>query len=91
MIRLVLAWIGLMLLLGVEVLSALLHAGWLAWAAAPLMVATVVLAFMHVLRESALSRIFAITGLFWIGILLSLGTADFVDRHNVPAPRQVIP
>lgn len=88
MIRLAFAWIGLMLLLGVEVLGTLAHAGWLAWVAAPLMIGIVVLAFMHVQQESALSRIFAVTGLVWIGILLTLGTADYLARHTVPAPQR---
>ncbi len=90
MIRPVLAWILLMLLLAVEVLAALLHVGWLAWAAAPVMIAVVALTFMHVAQESPLSRIFAMTGLVWIAILLSLGSADFAARHNYPAPQQVM-
>ena len=91
MIRLVLAWLGLMLLLGIEVVAAVSGAGWLAWAVAPVMIAIVVLAFMHVARESALARIFAITGLFWIAIMIGLGGADYAARRPVPAPQRTIP
>lgn len=90
MIRLVLAWVMLLLLLAVDVLAALLHTGWLAWATAPVMVAVVALAFMNAARESPLSRIFAVTGLIWMTILLTLGSADFLARHNELAPQKTI-
>ncbi len=91
MIRLGLAWAGLMLLLGIEVVGAISNAGWIAWAAAPLMVTLVVGIFMHIARASALSRIFAITGLFWVAILLCLGSVDFFARKDIPTPMRTQP
>lgn len=91
MIRLGLAWIGLLILLVIEVVGAASHAGWLAWGAAPLMVLLVACVFMHVTRASALSRIFAITGLFWAAVLLGLGSVDYVFRRVTPAPSLTSP
>ncbi len=82
MIGLALAWAGLVLLLVVEVVAAALHVGWLAWIAAPVMIATVALAFMHAGQASGLSRIFAAAGLFWVVVLLTLGSTDYVARHQ---------
>lgn len=81
------AWLALVGLLGIEVFGALTRVAWLAWGAAPAMVALVAFAFMHAGRASALSRVFAIAGLFWVAILLTLGTVDFAVRRDAPAPR----
>ena len=86
MMRLGLTWIGLLILVVVEVVGAASHAGWLAWAAAPVMIFLVATVFMHAAGASPLSRIFAITGLFWAAILLGLGSADYVFRRVAPAP-----
>jgi caa(3)-type oxidase subunit IV len=83
---LVLIWAALVLLLILEVVSALLHAGWVAFGLAPIMVLLVAAGFMHVLKGSQLTRIFATTGLFWLLILLGLGGIDFFARHDYPAP-----
>ncbi len=91
MIRLVLAWLALLGLLGIEALAAAMHHGWLAWGAPPVMVALVALAFMHAGQASALGRIFAVAGLFWVAILLALGSVDFAVRHDVPAARAQAP
>jgi cytochrome c oxidase subunit 3 len=91
MIRLALAWVALMLLLGIEVIGTASGAGWLAWFAAPVMIALVACVFMHVTRASALSRIFAITGLFWVAVLLGLGSADYLSRRVTPAPALTAP
>ena len=80
-------WVVLLVLLGVEVAAALFHAGWLAAGAAPLMMAIVVTAYMKIRSEPSQSRIFAMAGLFWLAIMLSLGSLDFIVRHNVPAPQ----
>jgi cytochrome c oxidase subunit IV len=83
---LVLIWAALMLLLGCEVLAAVLHAGWVAFGLAPVMVALVAGGFMHVLRASPLAHIFAAAGLFWLLILVGLGGIDFFARRDYPAP-----
>ena len=84
-------WILLLLLLGLEVGATLLHAGWLALGVAPVMVGVVAFRFMHVGRQSTLSRIFALAGLFWLAVLLGLGSIDFVVRRDVAAPVVTLP
>ena len=90
MTRLLLAWIALCVLLAIEAGAAALHAGWLGWAAAPVMVAVVALAFMHAAQASALARIFGVAGLFWVAILLLLGSVDYLARHDDPSERTSI-
>ncbi len=82
-----LAWLVLMLLLGLEVAAALLHIGWLAAVLAPAMVVIVVTAFMKIRTETPLSRVFAAAGLFWLAVMLGMGSIDFAVRRNVPVPR----
>ena len=83
---LILIWAALVLLLILEVVSALLHAGWVAFGLAPIMVLLVAGGFMNVLRGSQLTHIFAAAGLFWLLILVGLGGIDFFARHDYPAP-----
>lgn len=83
---LLLLWAALVLLLGMEVLAAVLHAGWVAFGLAPIMVALVAVGFMHVLQASALARVFASAGLFWLLILVGYGGIDYFVRHDYPAP-----
>lgn len=83
---LALLWAALVLLLILEVVSALLHAGWVAFGLAPIMVLLVAGGFMSVLQGSQLRRIFAAAGLFWLLVLVGLGGVDFFARHDYPAP-----
>lgn len=85
MIRLGAAWLGLMVLLAVELAATLSQAGWFAYVTTPVMVLTVAAIFMHVTSASALSRIFAMTGLFWIAILLGIGAVDYTVRNETRA------
>ncbi|MBV9750712.1 MAG: hypothetical protein JO157_18050 [Acetobacteraceae bacterium] len=91
MIRLGATWLGLMLLLAVEFVAALAHAGWIAYATAPIMVLTLACVFMHAASASALSRIFAITGIFWITVLLGIGAVDYSVRKATPAEALTAP
>ena len=84
---LALTWLGLMLLLAAEIFGAVTHRGWLAWAAAPVMIALVATVFMHVTKASAIARIFALAGVFWMVVLLGLGSVDFFARRDYPAPQ----
>lgn len=84
---LLLLWAALVLLLGMEVVAAVLHAGWIAFGLAPIMVALVAAGFMRVLGASPLARIFATAGLFWLLILIGLGGVDFFARRDYPAPQ----
>ena len=85
MIRLGFAWLGLVVLLAVELVAALAHAGWIAYLTTPFMVLAVAAVFMHATSASPLSRIFAITGLFWIAILLGIGVVDYAVRNETRA------
>lgn len=80
-------WAALVLLLILEVVSALLHAGWVAFGLAPIMVLLVAGGFMHALKASPLAHIFAAAGLFWLLILIGLGGTDFFTRRDYPAPQ----
>ena len=72
---------------GVEIIGALTHEPWFAAAAAPVMIALVAFGYMRLRAETPLSRIFAIAGLFWLAIMLSLGNLDFIVRRNQPVPQ----
>jgi len=84
--RLALAWAVLLALLVLQVVAALAHVGWAAGLLAPLMIGIVAFLFMDVGRASALSRIFAMAGLFWLVILVGLTSVDFLARHDYPTP-----
>lgn len=86
MTRLALAWAVLLALLVLQVVAALAHVGWAAGLLAPLMIGIVAFLFMDVGRASALSRIFAMAGLFWLVILVGLTSVDFLARHDYPTP-----
>lgn len=89
-VRALLLWLLLMLLLAGQFGIAI----GLRWSgAAPfiglVMVVVVAFGFMH-LRESAnLMRIFALSGLVWLGVLLGLGSLDAFTRHDVPVGVQL--
>lgn len=87
MIRVLLPWLALMTLLAFEIGAALLHMGSAAVVAAPVMIAIVAGMFMQIGRETPLSRIFAVAGLFWLAILIGLGSVDFIARKDVPTPQ----
>ena len=86
MSRLALAWVLLLVLLGLQVAAALAHAGWIAGLLAPVMIGLVAFLFMALGRASALSRIFALAGLFWLVVLVGLTSVDFLARRDYPAP-----
>jgi cytochrome c oxidase subunit 4 len=86
MSRIILAWLLLAAMLGLQVLAALAHLGWPAGVLAPLMIGVVAFLFMDVGRVSPLSRIFALAGMFWLVILIGLTSVDFLARHDYPAP-----
>lgn len=80
------AWIALLALLAVEVALTWLRVGWAAGFIVPVMLGIVAVVFMRVLRESQLSRVFALAGLFWLAVLIGLGGVDFLTRHDYPTP-----
>jgi preprotein translocase subunit SecG len=50
------------------------------------MVATVAIGYMEVRRGSVLARTFAIAAMFWLLVLLALGTADPLTRTDYRVP-----
>jgi len=87
MTRVLLAWLVLMVLLAFEIGAALLHMGTAAAVVAPVMIAIVAGVFMQIGHETPLSRVFAIAGVFWLAILIGLGSLDFLARKDVPTPQ----
>jgi hypothetical protein len=82
--RLVFGWLGLLALAAIEFGGSYLP---LPWSLRPLlllpalaMVATVALLFMRVATGPAMVRSFAIATVFWLIILLGLGTLDPMTR-----------
>lgn len=88
---LVLAWLGLLVLFGVELGAALLKFGVIAPAIGIAMVVVVALFFMRLRDAPALSRIFVIAGVFWLVVLLGLSSVDTFTRSDYPAPMPVEP
>ncbi|MBV9655013.1 MAG: hypothetical protein JOZ42_10665 [Acetobacteraceae bacterium] len=84
--RLVLVWIGLLLLLAVQAtLGRVLGWGNVALVAGPVMAALVAVFFMEVGRGPGAVRVFAAWGLFWLMVLIGLGILDPVTRRTVSA------
>jgi cytochrome c oxidase subunit 4 len=87
-LHLLLAWLALMALWGTE-----FGCSYLAFdrslrpvliVPAIMMAAVVVFAFMRVRHGPAVVRGFAVAGLFWLTLLLGLGTADPLTRAVYP-------
>jgi caa(3)-type oxidase subunit IV len=78
------AWIGLLALLGLQLVCALLPLGsWhllIALALSGAMAGIVAYAFMELASAPKLASIFAYAGLAWLMILFSLGGADYLTR-----------
>ncbi len=75
---------ALLLLLGGEILVARLHVNVLA---APLvglvMAAIVCMSFMRLAMTGGLPRVFALAALFWLTVLLGMGSLDAITRNDV--------
>lgn len=83
---LLLAWTGLLVLFAAELGAALLHLGVIAPAIGIAMALVVALTFMRLGEAPALSRIFALAGVFWLLVLLGLTSVDTFTRSDYPAP-----
>jgi cytochrome c oxidase subunit IV len=81
----------LIVLLCITVIAAFLEAGRLALATAMLIAVIktilVVLYFMHIRVASALTRLFVVAGVFWLGILFVLTFSDYLTRGWLPMSR----
>ena len=88
--RLVLTWIGLMLLLALTFGSSYVPLG--AWNTAINMAVScakallIALFFMELRGAGALLRLAAIVGVIWLALLFGLSGTDYATRANSPAP-----
>jgi hypothetical protein len=90
-LRLVTAWLYLLALAGIEFAASLLpmpHV-WRPLLLAPsaLMAIIVGVSFMDVKKGPPIVRAFAVGALFWLVILLALGSADPLTRKDDPVPK----
>lgn len=86
MARIALCWVMLVLLLAGELAATWAGFGIAVCVMAVLMVLVIVLGFMQILRGPPLAIIFALGGLFWLTVLLALGSLDSFTRTTVPVP-----
>lgn len=84
MVRVLSCWVVLLMLLAVELLVAAAGSGWGIGACAGVMALLIAYGFMRITRAPALAFIFAVGGLFWLSILLALGSLDSFTRTNFP-------
>jgi cytochrome c oxidase subunit 4 len=80
-------WLVLALLLVVELLATLMHSVMPPLPIGIIMACVVAVCFMNLRRSSPLSRIFAVAGVFWLLVLLGLGTMDPLTRTDYPVVR----
>lgn len=74
----------LLVLLGAELLVASTHANIMVAPAIGFGMAVVVaLGFMRLISESALPRVFALAALFWLIVLIGMGSLDSATRHDI--------
>jgi cytochrome c oxidase subunit 4 len=85
-----LVYFALMILLGLTLGSAFLDLGpfnpILNLGISCLKAALVVAFFMHIQGAHSLTKVFAGTGIFWLGILFSLVATDYLSRGWLPLP-----
>jgi cytochrome c oxidase subunit IV len=93
--QLLLAWIGLMVLLAIEIGVAFLpldrSARPFVLVPAVLMVGVVGTVFMEVGRSPELARLFAVASLLWLSLLLGLGSLDPMTRVMYLTQTRVMP
>ncbi|PYD48557.1 hypothetical protein C3920_03945 [Novacetimonas pomaceti] len=82
MVRVLYCWILLMMLLAGELTMARLGFSSAVCACAVLMGLVIIFGFMRIAQAPPLAAIFALGGLFWLVILLSLGSLDSFTRTN---------
>jgi cytochrome c oxidase subunit IV len=90
MMRLLLVW-GLLILLGGTEFAASylpLERAWRPLIMIPgvLMVLVVTIGFMEVKKGPSIVRAFAVAAMFWLFVLLALGSADPLTRANYDVP-----
>ena len=92
-VALLLSWAGLLVLLGLTVVMAYQPLGRLntviALTIAGVKVLIIAAIFMELRERRPLVLAFAAAGLFWLAILLWLGSVDFLSRPEFPPPARV--
>ncbi len=84
-----LVWLLLLLLLGSQfALAAIPGARFAPPVIGLLMALLVSMTFMDLPRAGGTAAIFAMAGVFWLGILIGLGSVDPATRHDIAAPVQ---
>jgi len=82
-------WAALVLLLAATTGAAFLPLGrlnlFVALAIAAAKALLVLIVFMELRRSSGLVRAFAAAGFFWLAIMLTLTSADYLTRRDAPA------
>ena len=90
--RIWICWAALLLLLATTTGAAFLPLGSfnasVALAIAACKALLVLIVFMELRRSSGLVRAFAVAGFFWLLILLTLTSADYLTRRDTSAPWQ---
>jgi cytochrome c oxidase subunit 4 len=83
-------WVGLLTLLTLTLGSAYVPMGTLNTVAnlgiAVAKAALVMLFYMHLRQSSGLTRLFAVAGFVWLGLLIGLTLTDVLTRAVPPAP-----
>jgi cytochrome c oxidase subunit 4 len=92
---LLLCWLGLLLLLAVEFFVSRIafpHAWRPLLLLAPVAMTTIVaLGFMGLAHGPGAAKIFALAGLFWLMVLLGLGSIDPLTRTLFPVQHSSVP
>ena len=93
--HILLSWLGLLVLFAMELgisylpISRTLRPMLLFIAAG--MIAIVAIVFMRLASSPNLAKVFAAAGVFWLMVLLGLGSIDPMTRTIVPVQHQTIP
>ncbi len=85
---LLLVWLVLLVLLAAEFLFARIGLGLVSVGIGFVMVGMIAVFYMQLARAPALSRVFALAGVFWLMILLGLTGMDIFTRTDVIVPLQ---
>ena len=83
-----LVWLVLAFGVAAEILAA-----WLGWQGAAtllgvLLAVLVALTFMRLGSSAGLVPVFAVAGVFWLCVLLGLGSMDTLTRHDISVPQR---
>ena len=85
----ILVWVGLLVLLVCEFVAARVpELRGIVPAIGIGMALLVAFSFMQLGSSRGLTPIFAVAGVFWLCIMLGLGSLDVFTRHDIPIPQQ---